>query len=123
MPIVLPPPRSPRRSGPEAGQAAVELVAILPVIAVLLIGAWQLALAGHAAWSAQAAARAAARAHAVGGDERRAARGALPASLEPRMVVRRVGDDRVVVRVRIPSLVPGLRLGTLTGRAAFASQS
>ena len=44
------------------GQAAAELVALLPLAALLIAGAWQLALAGHAAWAADAAARAAARA-------------------------------------------------------------
>ena len=77
----------PSRSSPHAvtpradGQAAVELVALLPLAALLLAGAWQLALAGHAAWAADAAARAAARAAAVGGDARAAARAALPGSL------------------------------------------
>ena len=56
------------------GQAAVELIALLPLVALLAAGAWQLAVAGHAAWSADAAARAAARAAATGGDARAAAR-------------------------------------------------
>ncbi len=113
----LPPP-----ARGDAGQAAVELVALLPLVAVLLAGAWQLVLAGHTAWSAHAAARAAARAHAVDGDERRAARRVLPASLERRLAVREDGDDRVVVRLRIPTVLPGLSLGTLSAGAAFAPQ-
>ncbi|MGH2716127.1 MAG: pilus assembly protein, partial [Thermoleophilaceae bacterium] len=38
------------RRGAQAGQASIELVAMVPV--VLLVGAvaWQLALAGHTAW-------------------------------------------------------------------------
>ena len=51
----------------QRGQAAVELVAVLPLLAALLAGLWQAALVGEAAWSAASAARAAARAAAVGG--------------------------------------------------------
>ena len=96
--------RSVRR---DEGQAAVEVVALLPVLAVLLAGAWQAVLAGHAVWAANAAARAAARAHAVGADPSAAARGHLPASLERglRVATEEGGDVRVTVR--IPSL-PGL---------------
>src|SRR5829696_8721390 len=71
----------------EDGQAAVELVALLPLLALLAAGGWQLAVAGHAAWAADAAARAAARAAATGGDARAAARAALPARLEDGMTV------------------------------------
>src|SRR5687768_9421448 len=71
-----------RRAGGEAGQATVELVALLPLLAVVLAGAWQAVLAGQAAWAAGAAARAAARAHGVGTDPTRAARTHLPGSLE-----------------------------------------
>ena len=55
---------------PEHGQAAVELVSLLPLVAAVLALAWQLALCGHAAWAASAAAGAAARAAAEGGDPR-----------------------------------------------------
>ena len=58
----------------QRGQAAVELVAVLPLVAALLAALWQLALIGDASWSAAGAARAAARAEAVGLDPRAAAR-------------------------------------------------
>jgi hypothetical protein len=87
--------------GNERGQASVELVAAIP--AVLLVGAaaWQLALFGHAAWMSAHAARAAARADAVGRNPARAARSALPRSLERGLRVERSGR-RVRVRVRVP---------------------
>jgi hypothetical protein len=91
----------------QSGQAAVELVALLPVLAVLLIAVWQAALAGYAVWAATSAARAAARAHAVGADPRRAARGHLPDSLEHGLRVTTGSDGEVEVTVRIPPL-PGL---------------
>src|SRR4051794_21915533 len=116
----MPPPVSRAR---ERGQATVELAALLPLIAVGLLACWQLVLVGHAAWSAHAAARSAARAAAVGGDVLAAARASLPGSLDARV---RVGeadaDGRVPVRVRVPSVLPGVRLGELTARAGFASQ-
>jgi Flp pilus assembly protein TadG len=96
-----------RRLGDQHGQATVELVALLPILAVLLAAAWQAALAGHAVWAATAAARAAARAHAVGADPRAAARTHLPASLEPGLRVATEAGGKVEVTVRIPSL-PGL---------------
>jgi hypothetical protein len=107
----------------EEGQATVELVALLPVLAVLLAGAWQAVLAGHAVWAATAAARAAARAHAVGADARAAARAHLPASLEPGLRVRALDGGEVRVSVRVPSL-PGLPSpGRVRAGAHFEPQS
>jgi TadE-like protein len=95
------------QSGGQSGQATVEVVALLPVLAALLAGAWQAALAGHAVWAATTAARAAARAHAVGADPREAARKHLPGSLERGLRVTTGSAGEVEVSVRIPSL-PGL---------------
>jgi Flp pilus assembly protein TadG len=108
------------RSG-QNGQAAVELVALLPVLAALLAGLWQVALVGHASWSAAAAARAAARAEALGLDARAAARAHLPAPLEHGLRVREKGGD-VTVTVRVPSVLGGAGLGHASARAAFAVQ-
>jgi hypothetical protein len=106
---------------PSHGQAAVELVTLLPLVLVLLAGATQVVLAGHAWWAASAAARAAARAHAVGSPALPAAQRSLPASLDDRVEVERAGDG-VAVRLRIPAVLPGLDLGALTARASFAPQ-
>ncbi len=105
----------------EHGQAAVELVSLLPLVVVVLALAWQLALAGHAAWAVSAAARAAARAGAVGGDGAAAARAHLPRRLERGLRVRAVGG-RVSVSVRRPSVVPSVRLGRVRAEAGFPSQ-
>jgi hypothetical protein len=104
------------------GQAAVELVALLPLAVLLLAGAWQLALAGHAAWAADAAARAAARAAAVGGDARAAARAALPGTLRRGAVVRDRGAGAVEVSVRVPPVLGLPVLGRTSGRAHFRPQ-
>jgi hypothetical protein len=89
----------------ERGQASIELVAVLPF--VLLVGAllWQLALAGQAAWLTANAARAGARAEAVGRDPVSAARSALPRSLERGLEVERRGAGGVRVSVRVPLLL------------------
>jgi hypothetical protein len=89
----------------QAGQASVELVAMLPV--VLLVGAvaWQLALAGHTAWLTAHAARAAARADAVGRGPGEAARSALPRSLEDELEVERLERGGVRVSVQVPLLL------------------
>src|SRR3954468_18155325 len=63
------------------GQAAVELVAVIPIVIVLAAALWQAVVAGQAVWVSGAAARAAARAAAVGGDAEAAARRAPPGGL------------------------------------------
>lgn len=94
---------------------------LLPVVALLLAASWQLVLAGHARWSASAAARAAARARAIGLEALPAARAALPASLDERVAVEETARG-VAVRLTVPGVVPGLSLGTLEAHATFASQ-
>jgi hypothetical protein len=110
-----------RRRGSE-GQAAAELVALLPLAALLIAGAWQLALAGHAAWAADSAARAAARAAAVGGDARAAARSELPHGLVHGLRVRDRGDGTVEVTLRIPPVLGLPLLGRATATAHFRPQ-
>ena len=110
------------RGRAEGGQATVELVAVLPLLAVVLLVLWQAALAGHATWAATAAARAAARAHAVGGDPARAARAHLPRRLERDLEVGAAAAGWVRVAVPIPAL-PGLpALGRARATAHFEPQ-
>jgi hypothetical protein len=100
----------------ERGQAAVELLAVLPLLAAALLAVAQLAVAGYALWAAADAARAGARAAHVGGDAKRAARSALPAWLEG--AARVDAADTVEVSVGAPALLPGvpdIRLGAEAG--------
>jgi hypothetical protein len=90
---------------PQSGQASVELVATVPVILLVGAVAWQLALAGHTAWLTAHAARAAARADAVGEKPAEAARSALPRSLEDDIEVERLERGGVRVSVRVPLLM------------------
>ena len=88
----------------ERGQASVELLGSVPAVLLVAAVVWQLVLAGQAAWLCANAARAAARAQAVGRSAPAAARSALPRSLERGM---RVDDrgDAVRVRLQIPLLL------------------
>jgi hypothetical protein len=83
----------------DAGQATVELVALLPLLLVVAVAAAAL-LAGHGAREqAGQAAQAGAMALLQGGDPRAAARRALPAGVRARAAVE-VHGRRVTVRVR-----------------------
>ena len=104
------------------GQAAAELVALLPLAALLLAGAWQLVLAGHAEWAAGSAARAAARAAAIGADARAAARAELSAGLERGLRVRDRGSGTVEVTLRVPPVLGLPLLGHATATAHFRPQ-
>ena len=108
------------RARQETGQASVEMIATLP--AVLLVGlvVWQLVVAGHAAWACANAARVAARAAAVDKDAGRAARSALPRSLEHGLKVRESDGGGVDVRVRIPLVVASWgSIATVHARASL----
>jgi hypothetical protein len=89
----------------ERGQASIELVAVLPCVLLAAAVVWQLVLVGHTAWLTAQAARAGARADAVGRDPASAARSALPRSLERGLEVERLRAGGVRVSVRIPLLL------------------
>jgi hypothetical protein len=110
------------RARAQNGQASVELVALLPLIALLAAALWQAVLAGEAAWLAGSAARAAARAQAVGADPDAAARRVLPARLTRGLGVRANGDGSVTVSVPVPLAVGGGRLATIVQKARLSPQ-
>lgn len=108
----------------ERGQATVELVALLPLVAVLAALLWQAVVAGQAVWLAGSAARAAARASAVGADAPAAARRVLPARLRRDLRVEREPDDGGVrVAIAIPAVIGSVRLGSVSARARLQDQS
>jgi Flp pilus assembly protein TadG len=92
----------------EEGSASVELIAVIPFLALAVLVAAQVALAGQALWSAGVAARAGARAALVGGNPARAAKRALPTAMRQGAEVEEGGE--VSVRVAVPWLLPGPRL-------------
>ena len=117
-------PPAPRTPSRELGQATVELVALLPLVAVLAALLWQAVVAGQAIWFAGSAARAAARASAIGGDARAAARRVLPSYLEPGLAVRRrPGREGVRVAIAIPAIIGGARLGAVSASARLQDQT
>jgi hypothetical protein len=113
------PSLSPQIRAGQAGQASVELVAVVPFVLLVALVCWQLALAGQTAWLCANAARAAARAEVVGRDGAAAARSALPGTLEHGLKVTRAGKGAVRVAVRLPFLLrrwtTPLRIGASAG--------
>ncbi len=107
----------------DAGQASVELVVLLPVVVVVLAVAYQALIAGQAVWEARVAARAAARAHSLGADAAAAARAHLRPTLERGLRVRAGEDGDVRVSVRIPAVLPAIRLGRASATAHFRPQT
>jgi hypothetical protein len=106
----------------EDGQAAVELVAVLPLLAALLALAWQVVIAGHAAWAVTAAARAAARAAAIGADPRAAARAHLPEALERGLRIVDAAPGEVDVSTEVPRILPALPVGRVHATSHFRPQ-
>lgn len=99
-----------------SGQAAVELVALLPALVIVALLVWQLAVAAHTWMTVQSAARAGARAAEVGAPAGEAARAVMPRSGgRPIRVVESAdgGKRRVTVSGRTPQVVPGI---TVRGR-------
>ena len=82
----------------EAGQSTVELVALLPIIAVVAAAGFTVLSSRSAADQAVAAAQAGAMALLQDANPRDAARAALPASVRPRAAIRITGR-RVLVTI------------------------
>ncbi|MFL5818681.1 MAG: pilus assembly protein [Conexibacter sp.] len=104
------------------GQATVELVALLPLIGLLVALLWQALLAGETVWLSGGAARAAARAVAVGADPADAARGVLPERLERGLRVARGPDGAVTLVLRVPAALGAGTIAPVTARARFEAQ-
>lgn len=83
----------------------METVAVVPLVLLAAAVAWQIVLAGHTLWLCANAARAAARAELVGEGAERAARSALPRSLERGLSVKRLDGGGIRVGVRLPLLL------------------
>jgi hypothetical protein len=80
-------------------------VAVLPIVLLAGLVAWQLLLAGHSLWLCAGAARAAARADTVGRSAESAARSALPEALERDLSVERLHEGAIRVSVRVPAVL------------------
>jgi hypothetical protein len=100
----------------EQAQATVETVALVPVLLILAVAAWQGLLIGWTAIEAQQAARAGARAALGGEGPGPAVSRSLPGSMRQDVELRHTGG-RLVVRVQVPVVVPGFRM-SLSASAA-----
>ncbi len=106
------------RQRSERGQAAVELIALLPALVLVALIGWQLAVAGHAWIVAGGAARAGARAAEVGAPAGAAARAALPAGYARAAAVTAMeGGARVRVRVDVPRVALLPHVGPVAAQA------
>ena len=94
----------------QRGQATIELMGALPVLVVLGLALAQLLAVGYSAVLAGNAAEAGGLALAAGADPDASARNALPGWGRARASVD-VGEGRVSVRLRPPSLLPALARG------------
>lgn len=101
----------------EEGTASVELIATVPLLLLAVLVAAQIALAGHALWSAGVAARAGARAVLVGADAAISARRALPGALRRGASV--AAEEGVTVKVVVPRLLPVLPALRVAARAGL----
>ena len=92
----------------QRGQAAVELLGVLPALLGLALVGWLLVAAAHAWLLADGAARAGADAAAAGGDPGRAVRNALPPGYRGvvRVEVERRPGRPPRVEVALPTPVP-----------------
>lgn len=101
----------------ERGQAAVELIAVVPLIALLVIGVVQGLVALHLWSAAHEAARAGARADLVGAPVEEAVRGAMMGAASRRATIRTStgpdGTRDVRVVLSMPGLVPWIPAGSV----------
>jgi hypothetical protein len=91
----------------DRGAASIEVVGLMPVVAVTCLALMQGAAAVYATQAASDAARQAARAYSLDGNAGAAARQSLPAGLDLASEPQLYGPGHGVrVTVRIPRLVP-----------------
>jgi pilus assembly protein CpaE len=124
------------RLGGERGQSTVEVMGLLPLIAVIVLGMWQIGLVGYTYMLAGHAAREGARELATDPTDdvkkpklnpyERRAREDLPTAWRKGAEITLPGDEdetRVEVRVRldVPVVIPGIKSGFKIGSSADTS--
>lgn len=98
----------PRPRSHERGVASLEVVGLLPLVALVVSMILQLVAATYTSNAAESAARAAARAYSLGEDPTAAAQRSLPSGLQPLAVEVHGPEHAASVTVRIPrtSILP-----------------
>jgi hypothetical protein len=89
------------------GQASVELIAAIPLLAIFVVLIWQSFVAVRAATFASAAARAAARAVATAHDPRAAAVHGLPAGFGRRLRLEQLSSGAIRASFPVPLVLDG----------------
>ena len=116
------------RLGGERGQSTVEFMGLLPVVLVIIVALWQIALIGVTYTLAGHAANEGARQLAVDSSNtgknppyRQAARRDLPKAWRGDAEIHKRGDVTVSVRLKVPFLIPALKLPIDIGTTADTS--
>lgn len=86
----------------DRGVASIEIVGLLPLVALVVSMILQFVAAAYTANAAESAARAAARAYSLGQDPTTAARRSLPSGIGPAKVTVHGPDHAATVTVHIP---------------------
>jgi cell wall-associated NlpC family hydrolase len=109
----------------QTGQAAIELLGVLPALAALALLGWYVVAAAHGIDLAGGAARAGARAAAVGAPAERAARATLPDRLSSSARVTRLDAPPGIagVRVALPPVAAAGPALVAEARAAVAASA
>lgn len=108
----------------QRGQAAVELVAVLPIIVLIALAGWHVIAAAHAWTVSGSASRVAARAAEVGQPAAASARGVADHRItRVDEQISRDGQRRVGVVLRVPrrGWAPALDIVGIEGRVAVGS--
>jgi pilus assembly protein CpaE len=104
------------RLGGERGQSTAEFMGLFPVLALVIIALWQVALTGYTYIAAGHAAREGARELATGDEYRDVAREDLPKAWREHAQIEKLGKVTVSVKLQVPLLFPSvsspLEIGT-----------
>ncbi|HWK27479.1 MAG TPA: AAA family ATPase [Solirubrobacter sp.] len=107
------------RLGGERGQSTAEFMGLFPVLLVIVLALWQIALTGFTFVTAGHAARVGARTLAVNDDDyREVAAKDLPKAWRRHAEIDKRGTVTVSVRLRVPLLIPGVRTPLTVGSTA-----
>ncbi len=116
------------RLGGERGQSTAEFMGLLPIVLVIIVALWQIALIGVTYTLAGHAANEGARQLATDSSDtgknppyRDAARDDLPKAWRNSAKIHKRGDVTVSVRLKVPFLIPALKLPIEIGTTADTS--
>ena len=113
------------RLGGERGQSTAEFMGLFPILIVVILGLWQIALLGYTYVAAGHAAREGARQLAVDEDDkganppyRKVARQDLPTAWREHSKIELRGSVTVSVKLNVPLLIPGVKTPFEVGTTA-----